>query len=257
MRIKKLAIAAAGSIALGTLSLVIANRAPAVGGSPFQESVPRNDKPLVRNVGPDGRAIGSLKAIARNRSVTQTYYVGDILGTEPRFLAGSTSVGDPARAATGVRASVDMRPITDLIAATVAPGTWRIGDMNSVVETSDTNVMVPFMLSISLIIRCPAEVHDQVGNTLRLLRALLQARDERTQPPPVEPTKSPQAVNSEPASPTGRFSLPSPIPAPADPTLPRAAARQVVPPPPATRQRVQQLLDELQKEVEKLPRDDN
>ena len=44
--------------------------------------------------------------------------------------------------------------------------------MNSVVETSDTNVMVPFMLSISLVIRCPAEVHDQVGNTLRLLTSV-------------------------------------------------------------------------------------
>jgi hypothetical protein len=234
--------------------------------------MPRNDEPLAGRVGTDGRAIGSPKAIPRTQSVTQTYYVGDILGTEPRLVAGSTSVRDPARPLAGVRAVVDMKPLTDLIASTIAPGTWKTGDAIMNVDTSKTfaprdwrtidpilhdetsswNVMVPFQLSISLIIKGTPEVHDQVGNTLRRLRVLLQARDERTHPSPAEPPKSPQAANSEPASPTGRTSSP-PIPAPADPTMPPPTAPQVVPPQPGSRQRVQELLDELQREVAKLP----
>jgi RNA polymerase sigma factor (sigma-70 family) len=234
MRIKKLAITAVGLVALGTLSLVIANRAAAVNGSPFQEQVRRNDEPLARRVGPDDTAIGSPKAIPRTESITKTYYVGDILGTEPRFMAGSTSVSVPGQPPAGVRASVDMKPITDFIASTVAPGTWKTGDAIKNVDTSKTlapidvrtidpilrddtsswNVMVPFQPSIGLIIKGTPEVHDQVGNTLRRLRVLLQARDERTRPSPAEPPKSPQ---------------------------------------PGSRQRVQQLLEELQREVAKFP----
>jgi hypothetical protein len=127
-----------------------------------------------------------------------------------------------------------MKPITDFIASTVAPGTWKTGDAIMNVDTSKTfapidvrtidpilrddtaswNIMVPFQLSISLIIKGTPEVHDQVGNTLRRLRVLLQARDERTRPSPAEPPKSPQ---------------------------------------PGSRQRVQHLLEELQREVAKLP----
>jgi hypothetical protein len=196
--------------------------------------VRRNDEPLARRVGPDDTAIGSPKAIPRTESITKTYYVGDILGTEPRFMAGSTSVSVPGQPPAGVRASVDMKPITDFIASTVAPGTWKTGDAIKNVDTSKTlapidvrtidpilrddtsswNVMVPFQPSIGLIIKGTPEVHDQVGNTLRRLRVLLQARDERTRPSPAEPPKSPQ---------------------------------------PGSRQRVQQLLEELQREVAKFP----
>ena len=49
------------------------------------------------------------------------------------------------------------------------------------------NKMVPFYLSISLIVRCPKEVHDQVGNLLRGLRVVMDARDARMVRP--DPTK--------------------------------------------------------------------
>jgi RNA polymerase sigma factor (sigma-70 family) len=252
MRIKKLAITAAGLVTLGTLSLVIANRAAAVGGSPYQESVPRGDE---RQLGPDGRPIGARQTNRRTRFVTQTYYVGDILGVGKGIAIRPTQVSVPGRPATEVQPLVDMKPLTDFIASTVAPGTWQTSrqHLNIETETSDGNVMVPFHLSISLIIRGTSEVHDQVANTLRGLRVLLEARDERTLPSPAEPSKSPQVVNAEPASPTRRTALP-PIPAPADPTLPAPLAPQNIPTQPEWRQRVRQLLDELQKEVEKLPR---
>jgi RNA polymerase sigma factor (sigma-70 family) len=252
MRIKKLALAGAGLVALGTLSLVIANRAAAVGDSPVQASVPGGDAPLVRQAGADGKALGSPKADLQTQFVTQTYYVGDLLG-----LAGpSSKVSVPGQPTTEVRPVVDMKPLTDFISSTVAPGTWRTGDLSAEARTSDTNVMVPFMLSISLIIGCSPDVHEQVGNTLRLLRVLLDARDERTLPSPGEPPKSPQVFYGDPATPIRRPSLP-PIPAPDDPTLPAPLVPQNVPPRPGSWQRVQQLLDELQKEVQKLPRDDD
>jgi hypothetical protein len=118
--------------------------------------------------------------------------------------------------------------------------------------TPVASVMVPFQRSVSLIIRCPREVHDQVANTLRGLRVVLHARDERTLPSPAEPPKSPQAVNAEPAPETRRTALP-PIPAPADSTLPAPLAPQNIPTQPEWRQRIRQLLDEFTKEVEKLP----
>ena len=195
MRIKKLALTGAGLVALGTLGLVIANRTAAVGGSPYQESVPRGDEPLVREVGSDGGAIGSPKAIPRTQFVTQTYYVGDILGEWTWPARRSVSV--PGQPATEVRPVcghetahgfyfLDRRP------RHLANGELRREGRRRRIRTS----WFPFMLSISLIIRCSPEVHDQVANTLRGLRVLLQARDERTLPSPAEPPKSPQAVYS-------------------------------------------------------------
>jgi hypothetical protein len=144
LRIKTLAITAVGLVALGTLGLVIANRAAAVGGSTYQKSVPRGDAPSVRQAGADGKAIGSPKAIPQAQYVTQTYYVGDILGTDQRLGARLSPVSVPGHPATALQHFVDMKPLTAIIAATVAPGTWLTDELDANAMTSERNVMVPF-----------------------------------------------------------------------------------------------------------------
>ena len=57
MRIKKLAIIVTGLVSLAALGFVIAERATAVGGSPFQESGSPSGDRVVRQVGPNGRPI--------------------------------------------------------------------------------------------------------------------------------------------------------------------------------------------------------
>ncbi len=83
-------------------------------------------------------------------------------------------------------------PLIQLITNSIAPGTWRVHDNNGQDVSSayglgggfggdagggiDTNrppgAITPFFLSISLIIRHTAEVHEQVADLLRQLRRL-------------------------------------------------------------------------------------
>ena len=93
--------------------------------------------------------------------------------------------------ATGKRPTVDMTPIIQLITSSIAPGTWRVqdgygqdatsayglgggfgGDAGGIDQQRQPGAIVPFMLSISLIIKHTAEVHDQVADLLRQLRRL-------------------------------------------------------------------------------------
>ena len=80
IRIKKLAIMATALLGVGTLGLVIADRAAAVGGPQLQEAAPTSRDPLMQQVGSDGRPIGSSPAEPRSEMITKTYYVGDIVG---------------------------------------------------------------------------------------------------------------------------------------------------------------------------------
>jgi hypothetical protein len=151
---------------------------------------------------------------------------------------------------------IDMIPIINLLITTVAPGTWEnryesqwdAAEMelgiprplpdSSTVSNKPKGVIVPFYLSISLIVRSTPDVHMQVGTTLRALRQLLSARDNRT------------AEHHQADKP--KF---SPTPPPGDPKLPAPKALPANSVVPASRPRVQELLEELQKEIEKLPRD--
>ena len=215
MRIKKFAVTAAALAAIvGTLSLAIA-----VGRSTSQESAPSDDDRRAAEVAPERKAIGGQKR-ARHTS-TKTYYVGDVLGLDARTLTGTHIAGDGGQPIIAVRPLVDMRAVTELITATIAPGTWRFDGINESDAISESNAIVPFYLSFSLIVRCPEEVHDQVANTMRLLRMLLEIRDRQ------KPPNAPDANAAQQP----------------------AAAR----PAPGTRQRLQRLLDELQQEVAKLP----
>ena len=91
----------------------------------------------------------------------------------------------------GDRRMVDMTPLVQLIATSIAPGTWQVhdgqggdltqsyglggafgGDAGGDIPQRPIGAITPFFLSISLIIRHTAEVHDQVADLLRQLRRL-------------------------------------------------------------------------------------
>jgi RNA polymerase sigma factor (sigma-70 family) len=243
MKIKKLAMIIAGLATMGALGLAIADRATAVGGSPVQESAQGKHDSDVRPGGTDGSPVRVLTPEAPgSQFVTKTYYVGDLVEA-PQLPGAISTIPVSGGPAAGVRPMVNVQPVMDLIASTVAPGTWNVDDGRGPVIVSRTNSMVPFYLSISLIVRCPDEVHDQVANLLRLLRVLIDARDNR-------------AVQEKTADHREAFQLKSsPTPPPGDLELRGPKARPANAVPPASRPRVQELLEELQKEIEKLPRD--
>jgi len=158
------------------------------------------------------------------QTITQTYYVGDLVmppdhapqnllphaifypeqnpssdpnagvgtqpggfGADPRFPMGFNGVGN----AKGERPKADMTPLIQLITTSIAPGTWRVQDINGqdgssayglgggfggdaggIDQNRQPGAIVPFFLSISLIIKHTAEVHEQVADLLRQLRRL-------------------------------------------------------------------------------------
>ena len=106
---------------------------------------------------------------------------------DPRYPAGFNAIGN----ATGERPKIDMTPIIQLITMSIAPGTWKVqdgygqdasaayglgggfgGDAGGIDQQRQPGAIVPFFLSISLIIKHTAEVHDQVADLLRQLRRL-------------------------------------------------------------------------------------
>ena len=140
-----------------------------------------------------------------------TYPVGDlVIGPDRNPVASSASaaralMGDAAGAPdlmnSGVpssvasnRPKVDMTPLIKLITETVAPGTWNVGNEKGEMNGGDgaygqggglgfggdalgatgppIGSIIPFTLSISLIIRHTAEVHEDVADLLRQLRRL-------------------------------------------------------------------------------------
>ncbi len=114
----------------------------------------------------------------------KTYYVGDLL------IKPSTQKQTGTTPAAGVQSKIDMAPLMDLIAFSVARGTWQVQDGYGHVVPSKTstraaipedqrNQMVPFHLSLSLIIKCPEDVHDDVANLLRCLRRLQAPQGDR------------------------------------------------------------------------------
>ena len=108
--------------------------------------------------------------------------------TDPRYPQRFNSLGN----ATGERPKIDMTPIIQLITTSIAPGTWKVqagygqdgssayglgggfgGDAGGGLDQQrQPGAIVPFFLSISLIIKHTAEVHDQVADLLRQLRRL-------------------------------------------------------------------------------------
>jgi RNA polymerase sigma factor (sigma-70 family) len=239
IRIKKLVIMATALVGVGALGLVIADRAAAVGGSKLQEAAASSGDPASRRVGPDGSPIGALHAQLNNESVTQTYYVGDILGVQLTPGQSAPASEKNNQRTSEVREMVYMQPVMNLISSTIAPRTWQMNGGFEEGGDRKTNAMVPFYLSVSLIVRCPKETHDQVANLLRGLRGVMEARDARMVGSERKGAPDRRMVD--------RMTLDaSQSPSPANPIRDHALQ-------PPSRQRVQQLLDELQKEIARFP----
>ncbi len=139
----------------------------------------------------------------------------------------------------------DIQPLIALITSTVARGTWAIHDDHGKDITSEyrlkgggkagdpsrpTGEITPFFLSVSLIIRCTPEVHEEVANLLRGLRRLQEARDN----PGVAYEEEEEKLGIPPHQ--------------IDP-------KPIAPPVAGKKTRIERLLDQLRQEVEKLPND--
>ena len=175
-KVKKI-VALAACMTFGALSYSIIERAKLFGQTPrpvMQLGDGVND---TRPLGPDGRRWGSRPAMDANRTFLKTYYVGDIVTAQP---ADRPAGGGPTPVGQHI---YDLTPLVDLIETTVAPGTWVVQDgrgnelppkanRKGVTASTRQNAMVPFFLSISIMIKAPQEAHDQIASLLRNLRRL-------------------------------------------------------------------------------------
>ena len=234
MRIQKLASLATAFGAIGTLAAVVALSPWHAAGQTGDERDNLSRRSYAKSVGPDGRAIGSLHHKTGPDTYVKTYYVGDLVGTPaplPQNLA-ATSNKDGVEGMN--RRLVDMSPLVDLITSTVARGTWPIHDGSGkditsehaskgrrkrVVASEPTGAITPFFLSISLIIRCTQDVHDEVADLLRGLRRLQDAREnpgvvleEEERKSGLTPQAHPADSQLSPASARRREDARSPVP---------------------------------------------
>ena len=126
---------------------------------------------------PPGLALDGTGAIVREEepdgTISLAYYIGDlVLPARPAPSRGVQPGIDE-------RPQVDMTPVIELIASSVAPGTWKGYNNRGKTKPGEgghdepeMGLITPFYLSISLHIRHTAEVHDQLAERLRQLRRL-------------------------------------------------------------------------------------
>jgi RNA polymerase sigma factor (sigma-70 family) len=238
MRIKNLAILGAALLSLGALVSF-------VGVSAFSAADQSGDKAVVRSDAKTESAPEKSAVQPEPATISKTYYVGDILAiTLPLRSERVVVTGQQLNA---------MSHLINLITTTVARGTWRLLDQGSQVVKSEsgqrgrasegdgrtrpTGSITPFFLSISLIVNCTPEIHNQVATLLLGLRELLNARDNRT-------------VDDVANRLTDR--LKPPQLSPRDPKLVSPAKQPAASKTSDSMQHVQQLLDELNKEFKKL-----
>jgi RNA polymerase sigma factor (sigma-70 family) len=169
----------------------------------------------------------------RFTTYTKTYYVGDLV---PPWGAADPPA-DPTAPATGERRVVDFAPLMDLIATMVAPGTWNVqdgyghelspkSDSSGKGSSAQPNAMVPFFLSVSLIVKGPEEVHQKVANLLRGLRRVRYGGKVENAPWVARPFPQPAGA--------------------------RLNANAAPPSTASSRKKIDQLLDALREEVRKL-----
>jgi hypothetical protein len=118
--------------------------------------------------------------------IQKTYRVADLVGTKARADGNATQV--------------DMSPLIEIIATTVTPGEWHILDQNGQARIPggrrgerEPNIptIIPFNLSVSLIVRHTEQGHAQVAERLDQLRRLAAAKrgNEGEAPPEIEEAK--------------------------------------------------------------------
>ncbi|MDR3618968.1 MAG: sigma-70 family RNA polymerase sigma factor [Paludisphaera borealis] len=126
------------------------------------------------------------RAVVEPGTYPQTYYVGDLLGAVPAPLESQKTTPSPSP-------EFDPSAVIKLIERHIAPGTWKILDTSGKDLSAKVGLdqgkgggperrigsITPFHLSLSLIIRHTAEVHEQVADLLRSVRAIVQAAEAR------------------------------------------------------------------------------
>jgi len=250
MRIKALSVATAGLASVGILVGVIGTTALSLAGPP--------EEPAALVVDTEGRT--SPKAETRDpwniETFARTYPVGDLITPKPSGPTGQTPASAPR---------IDMMALIRLISSTIEPGSWKIfdGQGNDVsAEVVRWNrsqkrdaaepggSITPFSLSLSLIVRTQAETHEKVATLLRGLRGLDYVRDN-----PGKRLEDLEEEEERIAGPTE----PEPNPKPAikhDPQVsPTVAKVSAGPKTTGSRARIDRLLNELRKEITKLPAD--
>ncbi len=219
-QVKKIAVLAT-VISVGALAFAFAERSKVAGQTPEPRGQSDATQFESHAIGPDGRPIGTRPVKEAKVPYPKTYYVGDLVPVINRKN----------------RRMADMTPLIDLIEIAVAPGTWNIQDgygharapRSSRYENAASdpqNAMVPFFLSVSLIVKCSPEVHQEVADLLRFLRRLKDADEEATDTRIIGPALQPLAQN----------------------TNAKLPAKSIT----ERRKRIDQILTELRDEVEKL-----
>ena len=150
-------------------------------GDPAEQGGPEPDAPQC-----DGPRVLQCDSMRRPAGVNTMGYPN---AANPHHGAVPNGVGVRP---TGDRRWVDLTPLVQLVATSVAPGTWQVhdgagadvtqayglggafggGDAGGLDVARPIGAITPFFLSISLIIRHTAEVHEQVADLLRQLRRL-------------------------------------------------------------------------------------
>ena len=124
-------------------------------------------------------------AVATGQAIRKTYYIGDLI-KQGQFMRVPTGDGLTNLVAIGPKA--DVGPVISLIETTIAPGTWMVPDPGGgmvrtkvksrrPVSADEMGSIIPFYLSVSLIIECTEDVHEDLANFFRGLRDLIYSRD--------------------------------------------------------------------------------
>ena len=135
MRVKKLASLVGAVVGVGTLATVIGLSAFPAAGQTGDPVVGRSEAP---GQGDSRRSGEDPKPI----TIAKTYYIGDLASANPPHAVLTTRYGimrpvnpqsddDRARSRTEPKArpAPDTTPVIELIATTIAPGSWRITDL--------------------------------------------------------------------------------------------------------------------------------
>ncbi len=251
LRAKQIASSMAALAAVGIVAAV-------VGLSVFPASGQTRDLPDTRKLDESGRQTKPAPV----ETYVQAYYIGDLISAKP-ILRQTFPVGETPIAS---QPMLDVSPVVDLITSTVARGTWTIheeqgkeikpGDLPFKEVPGDARSktvgqITPFFLSYSLIVRHTKEGHDEVADVLRKMRRVVYAREHPAgagrYDGEIEEERRITGNDPDPAPPAGPANRPQvSLPTPDN----KAAASAH----PDRNARIRQLLEELRKEVEKLPR---
>jgi RNA polymerase sigma factor (sigma-70 family) len=253
-RAKQIASSTAALAAVGIVAAV-------VGLSVFSASGQTRDLPDGRRIDEPGRRAKPAPV----ETYVQTYYIGDLVSAKP-ILRQTFPVGETPIAS---QPMLDVSPVVDLITSTVARGTWTIHDGRETPLTAPgapttpgprdarpqtVGHITPFFLSYSLIIRHTADVHDEVGKLLRKLRRVVEAREQNggagRYDGQIEEERLIPGIVPDPAPPASPATRPQV--SPAMPDNKKAASA-----PPDRNARIRQLMEDLRREVEKLPKDND